>query len=169
MVSLPTTCLTTFPISVVYPLRAKKKKESQPLSSRNINRVESKYPDPESFRPDRWLDPSFPTYQEPLTRYPNFREGMSMHSFGWGRRTCLGQNIVDDEMFVFGAATLWAFEISQKVCPRTGKPVPIDTQATNSHVILEPLPYQIDMRPRSDARAGHILKGYEAVRAELKV
>ncbi|KAK0724507.1 cytochrome P450 [Lasiosphaeris hirsuta] len=135
----------------------------------NINRVESKYPDPENFRPERYLEPTWPTFQAPLTRYPNFREGQSMHSFGWGRRTCLGQNIVDDEMFVFGAATLWAFKTGPKVCPRTGKVIPIDTQATNSHVILEPLPYQIDIKPRTPERARTILDNYNDVIGKLRL
>jgi len=92
-----------------------------------------------------------------------------MHTFGFGRRTCLGQNIVDDETFVFGAAVLWAFNLSQKVCPCTGKPVPIDTQATNSHVILEPLPYEISIKVRSEERAKQILDGYKEVQAQLRV
>lgn len=92
-----------------------------------------------------------------------------MHSFGWGRRTCLGQNIVDDEMFVFGAATLWAFNSAPKVCPRTGLPVPIDTQATNSHVILEPNNYHMDFKPRSEERAKHVLEGYHSILGELKL
>lgn len=92
-----------------------------------------------------------------------------MHSFGWGRRTCLGQNIVDDEMFVFGAAVLWAFSLGPKVDDKTGLPVPIDTQATNSHVILEPDPYEIDIRPRSEERAGQVLEEYKKVRADLRV
>lgn len=130
--------------------------------------MESKYPDPESFRPERYLDPSWPTYQAPLTKYPNFRDGQSMHSFGWGRRTCLGQNIVDDEMFCFGAAVLWAYNVGPKVCPRTGVPVPIDTQATNSHVILEPKPFQLDFKPRSEQRAADILDVYKTVLPDLK-
>ncbi|KAJ4289940.1 hypothetical protein N0V88_006737 [Collariella sp. IMI 366227] len=135
----------------------------------SLNRVPEKYPDPENFRPERWLEPSWPTYQEPLTRYPNFREGHAMHSFGWGRRTCLGQNIVDDETFVFGAAVLWAFKLGPKVCPRTGKEVPIDTQATNSHVILEPNAYQISIHPRSEERGREVLEGYAASREKLRV
>ncbi|KAH8885324.1 cytochrome P450 [Thozetella sp. PMI_491] len=134
-----------------------------------INRVPSRYPDAENFRPDRYLEPGWPTYQEPLTRYPNFREGAGMHSFGWGRRTCLGQNIVDDEMFVFGAAVLWAFKLGPKYCPMTGEQVPIDTQATNSHVILEPLDYQISIEPRSDARAAQVLEGFHKVQKELRL
>ncbi|KAK3689321.1 cytochrome P450 [Podospora appendiculata] len=134
-----------------------------------LNRVPSKYPDGDNFRPERWLEPGWPTYQEPLTRYPNFREGHAMHSFGWGRRTCLGQNIVDDEMFVFGAAQLWAFNSGPKICPRTGIPVPIDTQATNSHVILEPNTFQLSFKPRSPERAKQILEGYQSVLGELRL
>ncbi|KAK4237191.1 cytochrome P450 1A1 [Achaetomium macrosporum] len=134
-----------------------------------INRVPTKYPDGDNYRPERWLEPGWPTYQEPLTRYPNFREGQAMHSFGWGRRTCLGQNIVDDETFVFAAATLWGFNLAPKICPRTGKEVPIDSQATNSHVILEPEPYQMSIEVRSEARGRQILEGYHAVMGELRI
>lgn len=92
-----------------------------------------------------------------------------MHTFGWGRRTCLGQNIVDDETFVFGAATLWAFNSGPKTCPRTGKPIPIDTQATNSHVILEPNTYHMSFKPRSEERAKQILAGYQDVLGQLRL
>ncbi|OHF01770.1 cytochrome P450 [Colletotrichum orchidophilum] len=135
----------------------------------NINRVPEKYPDPEHYRPDRYLDPSFPTYQEPLSRYPNFREGMGMHTFGWGRRTCMGQNLVDDEMFVAGASVCWAFDMSLKKCPATGEDVTFDTQATNSNVILEPLPFPMQFKVRSPERAKDVFEGYNAVRDTLKV
>ncbi|KAG7284828.1 hypothetical protein NEMBOFW57_009443 [Staphylotrichum longicolle] len=78
-------------------------------------------------------------------------------------------NIADDEMFVFGAAVLWGFDMSQKIDQRTGKPVPIDTQATNSHVVLEPDPYEMSFRARSEARAAQIVRNYEQVRPTLKV
>ncbi|KAI0125637.1 cytochrome P450 [Xylariales sp. AK1849] len=135
----------------------------------SINRDPKNYPDPEHYHPERYLEPRWPTYQEPLTRYPNFREGKGMHTFGWGRRTCLGQHIVDDEMFVTGAAVLWAFEMSKKRCPATGKEVDFDSEATNAHVILEPLPFPTDLKPRSERRAAQILSGYAEVRNTLKV
>ncbi len=131
--------------------------------------MESVYPDPENFRPERWIEPGWPTYMEPLTKYPNLRDGMGKHTFGWGRRTCLGKDIADDEMFVCGAGVCWGFDLGQKICPRTGKAVPIDTQATNSHVILEPLPYQISVKPRSEKRAKQILEGFAAVRDQCRV
>ena len=104
---------------------------------------------------------------EPLSRYPNFREGASMHTFGWGRRTCFGQNIVDDEMFVFGAATLWAFNLAQATNSRTGEIIPIDTQATNSHVILEPNPFAMTIKPRSADRGKLVLENYHDVLGKL--
>ncbi len=72
-------------------------------------------------------------------------------------------------MFVTAAAICWGFDLGPKVYPRTGELVPIDTQATNSHVILEPDPYQISIRVRTPDRAKDILSGYEAVREECRV
>ncbi|GJC90720.1 cytochrome P450 monooxygenase psoD [Colletotrichum liriopes] len=138
-------------------------------SSWNINRVSEKYPDPDNYRPDRYLNPSFPTYQEPLTRYPNFREGVGMHTFGWGRRTCLGQTLVDDEMFIAGASVCWAFDMGLKKCPATGEDVTFDTQATNSNVILEPLPFPMQFKIRSPKGAQRVLEAYNNVRETLRV
>ncbi|KZL87592.1 cytochrome p450 [Colletotrichum incanum] len=135
----------------------------------NINRIPERYPDPEHYRPDRYLDPSFPTYQEPLTRYPNFREGVGMHTFGWGRRTCLGQTLVDDEMLIAGASVCWAFDMGLKKCPATGEDVTFDTQATNSNVILEPLPFPMQFKIRSPEKAQRVLEAYNNVRETLRV
>jgi hypothetical protein len=129
-----------------------------------MNRVPEKYPDPENYRPERYLEKGWPTYQEPLSRYPNFREGVGMHTFGWGRRTCLGQHIVDDEMFVSGAGVLWGFNLNRKRCPKTGEVIEFDSEATNAHVILEPLPFPCDIQARSPERAAQILQSYQAVR-----
>ncbi|KAI2640356.1 cytochrome P450 [Hypomontagnella submonticulosa] len=133
----------------------------------SMNRVPERYPDPESYRPDRYLEKEWPTYQEPLSRYPNFREGVGMHTFGWGRRTCLGQHIVDDEMFVTGASVLWAFNLDRKKCPKTGEVAELDSEATNAHVILEPLPFPCDFQPRSAEKVAQILSGYAEIRDRL--
>ncbi|KAH7318295.1 cytochrome P450 [Stachybotrys elegans] len=134
----------------------------------NINRVPEKYPDPENYHPERWLDPSWPTYEGPLTKYPNLRDGHGMHTFGWGRRTCLGKSLADDELFLIAASVCWGFDLSTKKCPHTGEEVPIDSQATNSNVILEPLPFAIDIKPRSEERARLMLGQYSEVREKLR-
>ena len=92
-----------------------------------------------------------------------------MHTFGWGRRTCLGNGIVDDEMFCFGAGVLWALDAAPRACPRTGGAVAVDTRATNSHVILEPSAFVLDFRPRSAERGADVLDGYKRLVGELKL
>lgn len=132
--------------------------------------MESKYPDPETFNPARWLEPTYPTYQAPLSKYPNFRDSaFGMHSFGYGRRKCLGMDIVDIELFVTGASVLWAFDMTQDLDAATGEKVAIDTFATNSHVILEPDPYRMRFAVRGDHKRVAVTGNYAQVAEGLKV
>ena len=47
-----------------------------------ISRDEEVYPDAAEFHPERWLEPSWPTYKEPLTEHPVLR---SDGAFGYGK------------------------------------------------------------------------------------
>lgn len=141
----------------------------QPLIvSRALNRVPEQYPDPENFRPERWLERGWPTYMEPLSRYPNLREGKGMHTFGWGRRMCLGQSIADHELFIVGASVVWGFSVSAKKCPLTGEEIVFDDQATNSSVILEPTIFPMNLKPRSPGHAKNIMRQYESIQTEMR-
>ena len=78
------------------------------------------YPDPDHFRPDRWLDPSFPTYQEPLSTYPNLQR---FSAFGFGKRICPGLSMAERSIAVLAARIAWACQLSKKVDSETRKEI----------------------------------------------
>lgn len=108
-----------------------------------------KYPDPDSFRPERFLSPGYPTYLTPLTTYPSIK---NMSSFGFGQRACLGQSLTQDEMLLACSAVVWAFDLRKKVDKVSGKEVEIDTLKSNSLLIVKPDPFQMAFLPRSAER-----------------
>lgn len=78
-------------------------------------------------------------------------------------------DIVDDELFVTGAGLLWAFNMTQATDAVTSEKVPIDTMATNSHVILEPSQFQMRFEIRSEARRESVVRNFSEVAGGLKV
>jgi hypothetical protein len=119
-----------------------------------ILRNAEKYPDPEHFRPERWLETGWPTFQEPLTAYPSIK-GMS--SFGWGKRQCLGMNLTQDELLIACGTLCWAYNISFKLDPVSGKEIEISPEKTNWLLIIKPDPWELDFRPRNQSRKQDIL------------
>jgi Cytochrome P450 len=77
----------------------------------SIHRDKTLYPDAESFIPERWLEPQYPTYREPLTSYPNLQ---NYSGFGFGRRICQGQNLAERSLYIEAAVIAWACNISEK-------------------------------------------------------
>lgn len=117
---------------------------------RVFTRNATKYPDPDNFRPQRWLEPGWPTYKEPLSQYPTIA-GMS--SFGWGARICLGQSIVEDQCLLALGGLCWAFDLKFKIDPSTGKKVKIPTGIKSKSLsIVEPEKFQMDFLVRSHKR-----------------
>lgn len=81
------------------------------MCSRAISRDPDFYPDPETFNPLRWLEPKYPTYQEPLTKFPTI---INSSQFGYGRRTCQGQTVADEDLLIGIGSIAWMFNISKK-------------------------------------------------------
>jgi len=115
-----------------------------------------KYPDPETYRPERWLETGWPTYQEPLTQYPTI---MGMSSFGWGRRTCLGQSVTRDELLVACGGLLWAFKLTRKRDAQ-GKEINPPLDKSNSLLIIKPDPFEMAFEPRSAERKADVVKNW---------
>ncbi|KAI1373056.1 cytochrome P450 [Hypoxylon crocopeplum] len=114
-----------------------------------------KYPDPDNFRPERWLEPGWPTYQEPLSAFPTIK---GMTSFGWGQRQCLGQSLTQDELIVACSALSWCFNLKAKKDPMTGEDLPVPVDKSNSLLIIKPDPFQMAFEPRSQARKEEALR-----------
>ncbi|KAK5657896.1 hypothetical protein OQA88_2445 [Cercophora sp. LCS_1] len=115
----------------------------------------NKYPDPDNFRPERWLEPGWPTFQLPLTQYPTIK---GMTSFGWGQRQCLGMSLTQDELIVACGALAWCFNLKPKHNPATGMDYSVPLDKSNSLLIIKPDPFQMAFEPRSPQRREEALR-----------
>jgi hypothetical protein len=87
------------------------------------------FPDPEAFNPLRWIKPEYPTYQEPLTQFPTI---INSSQFGYGRRTCQGQTVADEDLLIGIGSIAWMFNISQTSADCA---IPTATQPNKVHKI----------------------------------
>lgn len=122
-----------------------------------------KYPDPENFRPERWLEAGWPTFQEPLTKFPTIK---GMTSFGWGQRQCLGQSITQDETVVASGGLLWAFNLKRKRDPETGEEIEVPLNKSNSLLIIKPDAFEMAFEPRSSARKAEVREQWKLAEAK---
>jgi hypothetical protein len=123
----------------------------------SMSRDPSVYPDPDTYNPARWLEPEYPSYQEPLTVYPRL---IGFHGFGRGRRMCPGIEITEAELLVGCGSLLWAFTMNPNV-GSDGQPQWPDSKAFTSSVIGGPLPFKFDLKVRDAQRKAKIEEMYE--------
>jgi cytochrome P450 len=68
----------------------------------SIHRDPQCFPDPDEFKPERFLD---------RASQPDFPVKKGHSAFGWGRRQCSGQPLAEQGLFLTLACLLWAFDI----------------------------------------------------------
>ncbi|KAF5358127.1 hypothetical protein D9756_001161 [Leucocoprinus leucothites] len=95
-----------------------------------ITRDTELFPDPEEFKPERFMDAT-----DPLLKNFNM-------SFGFGRRICPGQYVATDQLFIMISRILWAFDVR----PLKGGPSPLAKHGNWGQVAS--LSYELI--PRSD-------------------
>ncbi|KAH7925665.1 cytochrome P450 [Leucogyrophana mollusca] len=110
----------------------------------SIGRDPTVYPDPEAFKPQRWLD-----------KEGQLREDMKLFTFGFGRRTCPGTHVANRSMFISIALILWSFKLSEDPA------APIDDRAFSKGVVSHQLPFSVCFDPRMEApKLRKIMEGY---------
>ncbi|KAI0455444.1 cytochrome P450 2C3 [Xylaria acuta] len=138
-----------------------------------MTRDEKTYPDGDTFNPARWLEPSYPTYKEPLTVYPKL-QGFSQ--FGFGRRMCQGIPLVEQDLFLSMGGMAWAFDIRRKrrhnhsgeggSCGG-GVEVPVHWNDYTPLLIAKPRPFEFDAIVRGgDGKRRLLRRMWEAGKGE---
>jgi hypothetical protein len=77
-------------------------------------------------------------------------------------------HLAERNMWRIAAKLLWAFEFSEYVDPTTGKAYPLDPQAYNPGILQAPLPYKIQIKPRSAQHVARISQEKEEALEFLK-
>ncbi|KAM5541056.1 hypothetical protein V8D89_005367 [Ganoderma adspersum] len=114
---------------------------------------EQMFPEPETFKPERFLDTDNPRLQ-------NF----TLH-FGFGRRICPGMYIANQAIFIVLARLLWAFDVAPVIGP-DGKPVIPSKDDFTSGLVTRPSPFPCAFKPRGNGVNELIV--LEAERAETE-
>ncbi|KAG2070794.1 cytochrome P450, partial [Suillus decipiens] len=66
-----------------------------------ISRDPDVYPEPDAFKPQRWIDDR-----------GRLRDDLTFFPYGFGRRVCPGQHVANRSVFINSLLILWAFELS---------------------------------------------------------
>ncbi|KAL0578166.1 hypothetical protein V5O48_003832 [Marasmius crinis-equi] len=96
-------------------------------------------PDVDKFRPERFLTKD--GQLDPNVRHPHV-------AFGFGRRSCPGNDIAEMSMWVTIATLLVCFDFGDYVDPKSGKAEPPAGEYT-SGMLCYPLPFKLGLKPRS--------------------
>ncbi|KAI0638607.1 CyP450 monooxygenase [Trametes polyzona] len=107
-----------------------------------LSRDPDEYPDPEAFRPERFLC-------DPPPRNP------MAYVFGNGRRICPGRHFADASLFIIVASVLHSFDIRPPL-DASGKPAHVEPRVTADLLLSYPEPFKCRIEPRSPQAVARI-------------
>ncbi|KIW74527.1 hypothetical protein Z517_11297 [Fonsecaea pedrosoi CBS 271.37] len=104
-----------------------------------LHHNESDFPNHDHFNPDRYLD--HPKLANEYAVSPDYNNR--------DKRMCPGLHLAERNMWRIAAKLLWAFDISEPKDPITGEVIHLDENAYTSAILMCPLPFKVDITPRS--------------------
>ncbi|EJD42060.1 cytochrome P450 [Auricularia subglabra TFB-10046 SS5] len=108
------------------------------------------YPEPQVYRPERFLRDGLID-----TDVPNPRNAI----FGFGRRICPGRYFADAEIWLMMATMLYCFDILPAIDEQGREIIP--TEAMTEGTVIAPVEFQCRILPRSAEKRALILHAYE--------
>ncbi|OAL22040.1 hypothetical protein AYO20_11276 [Fonsecaea nubica] len=104
-----------------------------------LHHNESDFPNHDHFNPDRYLD--HPKLANEYAVSPDYNNR--------DKRMCPGLHLAERNMWRIAAKLLWAFDISEPKDPITSEVIHLDENAYTSAILMCPLPFKVDITPRS--------------------
>ncbi|CAK5271333.1 unnamed protein product [Mycena citricolor] len=126
----------------------------------NMHKSAHVFSEGEVFDPMRWYDPDENGFVKDSAR---LNEGH--WTFGFGRRQCPANLFAVEVCWQAIAGLLWCFDITNAISPVTGLPISVhpDTTPWLDGVNIEPAPFPISIRPRSEAQIAKIREKWAGI------
>jgi hypothetical protein len=134
------------PLSLLHPAFQARVDKSK---NRAFTRNSKDYPRPNEFDPARWVDPPSPTFTEPLEQFPNLT-GFSQ--FGFGKRTCQGIPIVEQDLFATMGGMAWGMDVRRQGRRSTDIGRGVHWDEYTPLLIAKPEPFRFHTLPRSKSK-----------------
>ena len=130
------------------------KKPSLTHRHRAMHMDPSRYPDPETYSPERFLD-----YPLSASAYVNSGDVAARDHFAYGdgKRICVGIHLAERSLFTLCSCLLQAFQIVHAK-DSEGKEITVDPNAAMSSLAVAPLPFSAAFRVRNKDIGGLLEK-----------
>lgn len=125
---------------------------------------DSRYEEPEAFRPERYLNHrlkagAYAAHSDPYER--------DHFTFGAGRRICPGLHLAENSMYIVTAKLLWAFEIRPPMgANNEEEAMDVSDQAYEPGVNTLPKPFRVRFIPRNKNREETLVEEWKRAEGE---